>query len=213
MLKVWYDPALKKIHYDPTAKKILTTGAQCKYCPDPSAAPEAVAAEIENILCCAGVGECGSGGLDRYKFLDQGIGWDGEALLSRGRFEWSESAGLWLPYDDEDQWTYCYWSNVVYDDFGTYVHYNLDNCGGGIDYTVNLTSRKIWLMRGGNYWKLKIDFKGPKGSPVPPFSSVFLYDTYGGPWTEWCVPYGEYENENVCPNEMIGNGTVTLIEV
>lgn len=219
MSRIWYDPETKRIHYDSTAKKVLTTGYPCSECVDVEQdTPDAVKVTWEGLLCCAGVGECGLGGYDRYKFTDLGIGLNGEATLLRGRHEWNETTGKWDYYGPEGEsvWGYCYWSQVVYDDFGTYQRYNLDECGGGVQYTVHLTSRRVMLMRGGTYWHIRVTFRGPKGSPPPPTGVSPAFDYYendGWPWEDWCVPYGEYDNMNVCPDKILGEGSITIAEV
>ena len=215
MLKAWYNPELKKCYYDPEAKKILTTGAPCQWCPEPSAAPDMVKVVPDGILVCAGVGECGNGADSRYKVLGQGIGWCGEAMLSRGRFTWNPTSGLWTPIDDDGQGSYCYWAEVIYDDFGSYAKYNLDDCQGGIDYIVNLVSRCVQLVRGGNTWYIDIMLRGPKGSPDlwDHVETIFRHYDSGGPFEEWCIPYGEWDNDYTCPTDGVGNGTVKIIEV
>jgi len=233
MPRAQFNPSTLKASFDSATNRAQMVGAPCDKCP-PNTTPPQVKINIAGVLVCPSPGNCCPEieiyGAASGKIIEQGIGWDMEMILNQGRC-WYDYSGLWGPPCNvvcpDPHPSPCQWSGVVYGDFGSFEAYNLDNCGGGIQFKGDFYAYIIRILKIGNLPDCSLEIRAHLGwvktsgsgrdcDAIQIFHAVYAIDP------DVCLPYdhyiynGEgYTGDFDCgstPQPCIGDGTAILTE-
>ncbi len=214
MAFVQFDSVDNKVSFDSATDKVQVVEAGCAYCS--GIIPQKVKVTFSGILYCPGLGNCCPDDA-RDKVTSKGIGWNGDIILTPGRALFTDgNFNNW--YKEVDPIVDCWWSNVTYDDFGSFETYAGDDCSsellGVSTFTVRRVAALITATGGG---MLTLDAQLGHTGYSKGFWNFYLIARIHGSYLDGCFPYGvDLFNEYLCadpPGDCVGDGKAVMTDM
>lgn len=211
MARAQFNPSTLKASYNSVTKRQQVLTGICDVCTDFGFdTPTQIKITLAGILACYGFGCCEGD----QAVTDYGLGWAGEFILNQGRILWPSGIPGW--FDSVPHALPCWYGAIAYGDYGSWDLYNLSDCLGGVDESLDfycIVPRVQIIKTLGN---LKVDitvhlcYQGVNTS----CKQIFHGNIDFGDTPAQCMPYGvTFDNMLECVGDdmpCFGNGTAII---